>query len=137
MAEIDITDFVRGDADPSDYSASIAETGYQDIGKRTWHAALGAETLLTTPEHIADWREYVKGFGAWEDEEIDGWSEQECNALFVQYISGDIREARELAPSDNDEGIDWPEYEKLCEVDQCNGNLFLGSDDCIYYYVGS
>lgn len=70
MAEIDITDFVRGDADPSEYSASIAETGYQDIGKRTWRAALGAETLLTTPEHIADWREYVKGFGAWEDEEI-------------------------------------------------------------------
>lgn len=114
--EIDITAFVEN-ADPFDYSHSIAEGG-ENAGKETWAAALteGASSpLLTTPEQLEALRKYVKDFGAWSDEEIAAWSDAECNALFIQLISGDLREAHLDGELTEDA---WADYERRA------GNIF-------------
>ena len=92
MLDIDITRFVATAA-PMDYSASVAEVG-QDAGPSTWRAAMDDApdyNLLDTDDKRDVWRKYVKGFGAWSDEEIAAWSDTELNALLMQFISGDIR----------------------------------------------
>src|SRR5881394_389204 len=100
--EINITSFVQNE-DPFDYSASMAERG-ENSGRDTWNnAKTKAPVLLDTPEKIEALRDYVKGFGSWDEEEIATWDDTECNALFVQLISGDMREAG----MDNVEDFDW------------------------------
>ena len=67
--EIDITDFVMTN-EPHFYSASIAESG-PNAGPNTWRNAMNEakeKPLLTTPDQIKEFREYVKGYGAWDDE---------------------------------------------------------------------
>lgn len=110
--EINITKFYR-EAAPMDYSASIAEIG-ADAGPATWHAACEDApdyNLLSTDEARDAFRSHVKGFGAWSDEEIAAWSDVELDALFMQLISGDIRNN---------------------ELDR----IFTGTDDLTYYYLG-
>lgn len=134
--EIDITDFFNECA-PMDYSASRMELG-QDAGRITWNAALGDAPdypLLDTEEKRAAFRGHVREFGAWEDAEIDGWTDAELTALLIQMIAGDIREADldTAAP-------DWPAYAELCEAGQASGRLFggpLSTDGRVYYYVGT
>src|SRR5947207_5979867 len=90
--EINITSFVQTE-DPFDYSASRAECGV-NAERDTWNnAKTKAPMLLDTPEKIEALRDYVKGYGAWNEEEIAAWSAGDCNALFIQLVSGDMREA--------------------------------------------
>lgn len=133
--EVNITSFVT-DADPFDYSRSVAEYG-QDAGPSSWSNAMAHEpALLTSDSQLDEWRDYVRGFGAWDDTEIDAWSPQEVNALFVQYISGDIREAEALvAPSIAEWSDDeWTAYQDLAERGTINGNLFT-HDGGVWYFV--
>jgi hypothetical protein len=114
--EINITDLVNS-VEPRRYSASIAETGLTDIGQVTWENAMsdvapdGEFVILKSEDERIAAREWLKGFGAWEDAEIDGWTSQEVDALLLQYISGDIRSG-----DDN--------------------RLFTGDDGQIYFYIG-
>ena len=108
--EINVTAFVKNE-DPFEYSASRAERG-ENAGRETWGNAKRAPMLLTEPEHFDALRVYVKGFGSWGEAEIAAWTEQECNAIFVQLISGDMREA---------------------EAGQIGGHLFRGDDGEVYY----
>jgi hypothetical protein len=130
--EIDITEFFQTAA-PRDYSASAAELG-QNAGAITWgHAVEDSEDymLLQTEDQRQAFRDHVSGCGAWDDDEINAWSDIELNALLIQFIAGDIREA------DLDtENPNWDEYQKGAEAGQYSGNLFLGIDGRIYYYVG-
>jgi hypothetical protein len=130
--EINITSFVTNQ-DPYEYSASRCELG-ENAASITWNNALAADTLLTTPEQIEALREYVKGFGAWSREEIAAWSDKQCNALFVQLISGDLREAG----FDNVEldEFDWQEYEERQQAGSISSNVFRGNDGQVYYYLG-
>ena len=74
---------------------------------------------------------HVRGFGAWSDEEIDTWDNIELNALFIQLISGDIREC-----SLSNSPPDWEEYERECEGGgECSSNIFCGIDGNIYYLL--
>lgn len=135
--EIDITNFFLN-RDASEFSASIAETGYKDIAKRTWKSALKeAENfpLLTTEEECNTLKKYAKDFGAWSDEEIEAWTPQECNALFIQLVSGDIREGNLDKVSVSDD--DWHEYEKDSEYGRCSGNIYRSPDDKIYYSLST
>lgn len=125
--EIDITRFFK-EADAFEFSHSIAEGG-KNAGKETWQAALneGASApLLSTPEQLEALREYVKGFGAWSDEEISAWSEAECNALFIQLISGDMREAG--LDSDPAE-TEWLKYEAN---ENAAYNIYRSGSDVFY-----
>ncbi len=139
MSNIDITDFFNGAA-PMDYSASRAEIG-QNAGADTWRAACDDSAdwnMINTPELRDEFRSYVKGFGAWTMEEIAAWSDQELNALFIQLVSGDIRESDMTSGSD---AHDWRKYRLRAENGEVSGHLWHGSDhvepnDRIYYTIG-
>lgn len=127
--EIDITEFFMNAA-PMDYSASVAEIG-QDAGPCTWNAAKedSAEyMILNTEEKRQAFREYVKGFGAWSEDEIAAWSEIELNALCMQLLAGDMREADIGGPD-----TDWDEYERLSSEGVYRGSVFCGSDGRVYF----
>ncbi len=131
--EIDITTFFNTTA-PMDYSASAAEIG-NDAGRATWQAACDDSDdymMLASDEKREEFRHYVKGFGAWSEDEIRAWSDQELNALFIQMVSGDMREANLDCPEP-----DWEQYEKDSEAGRVRGNIFKGDDSRIYYYVGN
>lgn len=111
--EIDITSFMA-ETDAFQFSASAAELG-QDAGKITWGNAIDEAhraPLLTTPEQIDEARDWFGEFGAWDDEERAAWSDDEVNALVIQFISGNIREIEALCMGDNGK-IDWHEVERL------------------------
>jgi len=131
--EINITEFFN-DADAFEFSASRAERG-DNAGPETWRNAVEEGTnkpLLTTRKQIKALRDYVKDFGAWSDEEIAAWSDTECNALFIQLVSGDMREAESLCMDDKGE-MDWAKYEELAEKGTINGNMYPGDDGKVYY----
>ena len=88
--EINITHLLETDLFP--FSHSRAEGG-ENAGRETWDAALiGPRPLLNTPEEFEAFRDHVGEFGAWSEEEIAAWDNNECQALFLQLISGDVRE---------------------------------------------
>jgi hypothetical protein len=131
--ELDITAFFQN-ADPSDYSASVAELG-RDAARITWRLAMDSATdhaaWLNTDEARDEFRAYVKGFGAWDAEEIAAWSNDELTALLIQMIAGDIREAG----LDTNEP-DWDAYEKGAEAGRFSGRLYPGANGRIYYTIG-
>ena len=104
--EINITEFFNT-ANAFDYSASRMELG-DNAGQITWHNACNADfTMLDTEEKLQALREYAKGYGAWNDAEIAAWSNNECNALFIQFVSSNIRDA-----GLDVENPDWQAYEQ-------------------------
>ena len=135
--EIDITRFFT-EAEPYEFSGSMAERG-DNAARETWNNAKREATespLLTTEEELSALRSYVKEFGAWDDVEIAAWDSVECNALFVQLISGDMREIESLCMGDDGE-VDWNEHERLANRGTISGNLYRGDDGRVYYYLGS
>ena len=136
--EIDITDFAMT-AEPSEFSASEAELG-QSAGKITWANAnceAASAPFLTTDAAFDGFYAWIKGFGAWDDDEIKAWTPIECNALLVQYISGDLRELTELCPGDDEYGIDWSEALPLQERGTISSNIYKGDDGRLYFYMGN
>jgi hypothetical protein len=130
--EIDITAFVMN-AEPAEYSASVAEIG-ANAGPTTWNnAKREAERtpLLTTPEQLEALRSWAEATGAWDDDERAAWTPADCNALFIQLVSGDMREAGmdETFPDE----FDWQEYEERSSAGQVSGSIYRGDDDRIYY----
>jgi hypothetical protein len=135
--EIDITTFVKNN-DPHEFSANRMELGNR-AGEITWSNAKheAADAPLLPASALAEFRDWVSTFGAWEAKEIAAWDATECNAILIQYISGDLRELENLCYSDNDEyGIDWPKAEALSSAGTIGGNIFRGGDDHIYFYMG-
>ena len=133
--EIIISGFFNNCA-PRDYSASVAEIG-QDAGIATWSAACEDATdynLLDTDEKREAFKAHIRDFGAWDSEEITEWSDTELNALFIQLVSGDMREFKDAPWFTDDE---WQEYENESQAGQVSGRLFKGIDGAIYYYIGS
>jgi hypothetical protein len=128
--EIDITRFFE-ETEPFEFSRSVAEWG-ADAGPTSWRNALaeGARApLLSKPEELAALRNWARKTGAWECPEVDTWSTDECNALFIQLVSGDMREGG--LDSDPDDS-NWKEYERGAEEGRWSGNIFR-SGNKIYY----
>lgn len=130
--ELNISRFFA-EAVPMDYSASVAEIG-NDAARSTWQAACDDSEdypMLDSEEKREEFRRYVKGFGAWSEDEIRAWSDRELNALLIQMIAGDIREG-----SLDLENPDWEQYEKDSESGRISGRIFKSVDSQIYYYIG-
>jgi phosphoglucomutase len=129
--ELDITAIIE-DIDPCYYSASCAELGV-NAGQITWSNALDKveETnILSTDKQRQACRAYFREFGAWSQEKIQSWSNQELDALLLQYISENLREAELYG------GIDTKAYAEAVEQGRCSGNIFKGTDDNYYIYLG-
>ncbi len=127
--ELDITHLMERSGEMIRYSASQAEIG-EHAGRITWQNAMDqAEIpppLLATDDQLPEFRDYIRTFGAWDDEEIDSWSLTECNALCLQLIAGDIRERQHYADRD-----ELDDYESRC------GGRIYGDGDRWFYYIGT
>lgn len=132
MPDIDVT-CLTNEFDPCELSASIAERG-ANAGPETWAnscAAAKASPLNLSDDDRRAVKAYFRGFGAWDDEEIDAWSDVETDAMVIQYAAGDLREAESLCPSDDDDapfGIDWEDYEDESEAGRVSGSLYVYRD---------
>ena len=136
--ELNITKVFNAIA-PMDYSASVAEIG-ATAGADTWRAAVDDSPdymLLDDDEKREAFKGLIKGFGAWSPEEIAAWSDVELNALFLQMIAGDMREADLHAGMTAEE---WQAYQEAAELGQVAGTIYggpLSTDGEIYYYLGN
>lgn len=137
---IDITSVVL-DVDTWPLSGSVSTHG-PNAGPRTWAASMEEATrtvLLDTPEKLDALRDYMRGLGAWDDDEIDAWDAQHCNAMFLQSISLDMREMGmdDVEWSDEEEArAAWAEIEKRQEAGEIPSNIFRGDDGRFYFYLG-
>ena len=126
MACINITAFVRGEA-PMDYSASVAELG-NTAGADTWRAAKETaeeSPMLKTEDELDAMRAWAKATGAWDAAEVAAMADTDLNALFIQLVSGDMREA-DITDDMSDE--DWSEYQARAEEGQVSGAIYRA--DC-------
>ena len=130
--QIDITECFNACA-PRDYSASIAEIG-ADAGAHTWRAACDDAPdwpMLDSPGKLQAMRDYVRGFGAWDDAEIAGMPDLHLQALFLQFIAGDMREAGlEARP------VDWQARQTRAESGSIPARIYPGDDGRVYFYLG-
>jgi hypothetical protein len=103
--EINITHLLETDLFP--FSHSRAEGG-ENAGSNTWKAALnGPRPLLQTEEEREAFREFTAETGAWSAEERAHWTDNEEEALFLQFIAGDVRECPAIL-----EGVNFYEREE-------------------------
>ena len=119
-------------AAPMDYSASVAEIG-ANAGRDTWNAACEDSEdymILDTEDKREAFRSFVRSSGGWDANEIAAWSDKELNALCLQWIAGDMREAgieASWTPAQ------WAEY----ETDESTAhNIYRGDDGKVYFYCG-
>ena len=91
---------------PWDCSNSQANLGDQ-CARLTWHCAMEvaenhSRWLLSA---LPDALEYIQGWalecGAWDRDEVEAWTDQECLALLVQNFASDAREL-----GSDDQGLD-------------------------------
>jgi len=121
--EIDITSFYEKE-DTTEFSNSIANSGLKDIGEITWQKSQNTSYEFVTDENKKEFVSYFKEFGAWDD--LEEWSIEKLNTLFIQTISGDINEIKAFDS--------WEEYQ---ESKQVSHNIFKSDHNKIYFYVGS
>lgn len=131
---INITNYFNN-TDHAMISGSAFELG-QNAARITWNNAKDAaknEALLDTPEKLDAMRDYARSTGGWTREEIAKRDDQELNALFYQFVSGDVRKLEDLCMTDEGE-IDWDKYED----DPCSfgGHIMRGQNGEIFYYLG-
>lgn len=130
MPEIKVTHLVR-EVDCSEFFASVFERG-ENVGPETWANALEAakEAPLLKGKEFDEARDWLRGFGAWDEEELRLKTDDEIGALVLQFIAGDIREMESLY-SDDPEG-----YRAAQEAGEVSGYLSLGDDGEWYFYLG-
>ena len=122
--EIDITEFVKL-GDMKYCSGSCMEFG-DDAARITWKNTMdrSEDFAYVTEDNKQDFLDYFDDFGAWEMEEMNRWSLQETQALFLQMIAGDMREFSDSPIED----WDWDDYQAQCEDGIIHGRIGKGDD---------
>jgi len=115
---------------PIEFSGSRMEYG-ENAGKITWANSMNAAYVLgyAADENREEVIDYFLGYGAWEEEELTGFTNQELTAMIVQEVASSMREFSD----DPIEEWDWEEYEHACERGEISGNLF--QDENGDYYI--
>lgn len=135
--EINITKFFN-ESDAFDFASSQFERG-ENAGQETWNNAIAQAStspMLSTPEELEAMRDWVLSSGGWNQEEIAAWSDEELNALFIQLISGDMRQIEDLCSNEDGEP-DWTKYEEIANEGRISGSLFHADSGEIFYYLGN
>jgi hypothetical protein len=134
--EIEITHLFTDESPfvPFDCSNNRATLG-EDAGALTWGASVECAkeiTLLDSEERKQAFRDWVRSSGGWNDEEIAAWSDVELNALLLQWIAGDVREA--FGDADFSEW-DWADYQERSERGSVSSNLFRADDGRVFFSI--
>jgi hypothetical protein len=128
--ELDVTHMVDSADDMPMLSGSIAELG-SNAGQITWNNSMeyGREhPLLTTDDARDEARKHFREYGAWTQEQIAAWSEDELQGIMCQDVAAAIREM---------EAYDTHEaFEKACESGRASGRLYRGDDGRWYFSLG-
>ena len=135
--QIDVTDFVRN-ANHRTISGSVAELG-DCAALITWANAKKESHLypFLSDDTRVEFEQWLLGFGAWSADETAEWSLPECNALLLQFISGDVRELRAWGVDVTGAAIDFTAWEALIEDGNAPGQLYPAADGRIYYHAGA
>lgn len=115
-------------------SGSVAELG-TNAARFTWGNCVreAEDGNPITDENRDNVRSWVRSFGAWDAEEINGWDDTELGALLLQFAAGDIREAEGVATDDETGEIDWQEYERQAEAGRVSGRLFRDEAGTVWF----
>lgn len=127
--EIDITSLAKLKSFPLSHSQM---EGGPDAGRKSWRAAMRRarhKWPLDTIEKISALKKWCNDSGAWTEEETNKWSSKSCNAMFLQIVAGDVREAKADRLCD----INWDKYES---DDNNRGTFYapLNKDGTRSYY---
>lgn len=128
---IDITEFFKAE-DPGVYSGNAIEYGV-NAGAITWaNSMAGAKTYkhLDDDEKREAWRRWVEGSGGWTWEEIQAWTNDELEALFIQWVSGDMREC---GLEGCFEDLDWEEYERRAQAGNCPSTIWKDDEGRVFF----
>ena len=139
--ELDVTNIVKEIA-PRDYSASCAELG-DNAGRITWQAACEDGRALFGDRFDREaFDAHFLQFGAWDADELAAHTDEECAALMLQFIAGDIRESDFSTYSDIKNGAEpfadawWPQYQAASEAGTVSSRFFRADDGRVFYYIG-
>ena len=99
MTEIDVS-LLEGE-DCGLLSGSQFELG-DDAGKITWRncLALAADHPLVTDANRQDIRDHFADYGAWHDDDVEGWDDTELSAMVWQEGAAAVRELDEHGVED-------------------------------------
>ena len=137
--EINVTKLVSETTENAfQFSASRAEIG-EKAGAITWSNALNhamEKEFELSKEELQEWLEFLPSLGAWDDEEISGWNADEATALFIQFVSGDVR-SLEWSLGGQDASLeDHTEEQFMAATENEGRNLFRSDSGEWFYYVG-
>ena len=121
MMDIDVTDFLAS-TDCGLLSGSVTELG-PNAGRITWANSINATKKfnpLPDADALQEFRDWLKPWGGWSDEEIAAMSDEHLRALCVQWIASDWRECFDCDP----DGADWSEYETSISEGRCPGSFY-------------
>lgn len=136
--EINITSLFSDESPfvPFDCSNNRATLG-DNAGQLTWNASketAAQVTLLDSEDKIDAMRDFARASGGWNAEEVAAWSALEVNALFLQWVAGDVREAFDDADFSE---WDWADYKERAEAGLVSSNLFRADDGQIYFSLSN
>lgn len=88
-----------GNFDPCYLSGSAAELG-DNAGQMTWRNCMARAKDTTALFRAAgvnydELKAHFRSYGAWDDEEIEGWSKAGLRAMAIQEMAADYRECTE------------------------------------------
>jgi hypothetical protein len=128
--EIDVTQFIQSGS-MMDYSASVAEIG-ADAGRVTWGASVEASeefNFLPDADALQHFREWLKPWVGWTEEEITDMPDAHLRALCLQWIAGDWRECFDCSP----DAADWEDYETRASAGQCQSSFYRDAAGRIFF----
>lgn len=101
-------------------SGSVSELGDR-AGEITWSNCLKVAERhpLVTDANRQDIRDHFAEYGAWEEEEINAWSDVELSAMVWQEAAADMRHFEDHCDSNLEA------YERDCEAGRVSGRLML------------
>ena len=134
--ELNITEVVKAICTvPSMYSASRAELG-DSAGKITWSNAITSEGMLLNGYDRDEFVSFILSWGAWSEDDVNQWGDNEIRALVLQFIASELRECKFPEEFDSATNAWWEHYYHNSQNGQYSGRMFRGDDNEIYYYLG-
>ena len=132
MMDIDVTDFLAS-TDCGLLSGSVTELG-PNAGRITWANSINATKKfnpLPDADALQEFRDWLKPWGGWSEEEIADMSDEHLRALCAQWIASDWRECFDCDP----DGADWSEYEIRASEGNCPSSFYRDDTGRIFWQM--